>query len=74
LKVSLDELFEITALAANRLHREIKNAYNSTYVEQEDTREKVDIIVLNAQIETIVVREQILRDEIAKIVAEIEVQ
>jgi hypothetical protein len=28
LKVSLDELFEITALAANRLHREIKNAYN----------------------------------------------
>jgi len=45
----------------------------STYVEQEDTREKVDIIALNAQIEKIVAREQFLRDEIAKIIAEIEV-
>jgi type I restriction enzyme M protein len=45
----------------------------STYVEQEDTREKVDIVVLNAQIEKIVAREQVLRDEIAKIIAEIEV-
>lgn len=44
----------------------------STYVEQEDTREKVDIIALNAQIETIVAREQVLRDEIAKIIDEIE--
>lgn len=44
----------------------------STYVEQKDTREKVDIIALNAQIEEIVAREQVLRDEIAKIIAEIE--
>ena len=45
----------------------------STYVEQEDTREMVDIKKLNAEIEEIVAREQILRDEIAKIIAEIEV-
>ena len=45
----------------------------STYVEQEDTREKIDIVKLNAEIEEIVAREQVLRDEIAKIIAEIEV-
>jgi type I restriction enzyme M protein len=44
----------------------------STYVEAEDTREKIDIIKLNAEIEEIVAREQVLRDEIAKIIAEIE--
>lgn len=45
----------------------------STYVEQEDKREVVDIVALNAQIEKIVAREQVLRDEIAKIIDEIEV-
>ena len=52
------------------------NNYNlsvSTYVEAEDTREKIDIVKLNAEIEQIVAREQVLRDEIAKIIAEIEV-
>ena len=44
----------------------------STYVEQEDTREVIDIVKLNAEIEEIVAREQILREEIAKIIAEIE--
>lgn len=46
----------------------------SSYVEQKDTREIIDITVLNAEIEEIVAREQILRDEIAKIIAEIEVE
>ena len=46
----------------------------STYVEAEDTREKVNIVKLNAEIEAIVEREQVLRDEIAKIIAEIEVE
>lgn len=53
-----------------------ENEYNlsvSTYVEPVDTREKIDIVKLNAQIEKIVAREQVLRDEIAKIIAEIEV-
>ena len=45
----------------------------STYVEQKDTREVIDIAVLNAEIDDIVSREQILRDEIAKVIAEIEV-
>ena len=44
----------------------------STYVEQLDTREKIDIGELNARIREIVAREQILRDEIDKIIAEIE--
>ncbi len=51
------------------------NDYNlsvSTYVEAEDTREKVDIVKLNAEIREIVAREQILRDEIDNIIAEIE--
>ena len=44
----------------------------STYVEQEDTREKVDIQKLNAEIKEIVAREQVLRDAIDRIIAEIE--
>ena len=44
----------------------------STYVEQEDTREKIDIVKLNAEIKQIVAREQALRGEIDKIIAEIE--
>ena len=35
----------------------------NNYVEQEDTREKVDIVKLNAEIKQIVAREQFLRTE-----------
>lgn len=49
------------------------NLSASSYVEQEDTREKIDITELNKQIFEIVAREQVLRDEIDKIIAEIEV-
>ena len=52
-----------------------ENDYNlsvSTYVEQEDTREKIDIAALNAEIAEIVAREQFLRAEIDKIIMEIE--
>lgn len=52
-----------------------ENDYNlsvSTYVEKEDKSEKVDISVLNKQIAEIVAREQVLREEIDKIIAEIE--
>ena len=51
------------------------NDYNlsvSTYVEAEDTREKIDIVKLNAEIKEIVAREQVLRDAIDKIIEEIE--
>jgi len=44
----------------------------STYVEQKDTREVIDITKLNAEIEEIVAREQVLRDEIDRIIVEIE--
>lgn len=53
----------------------VENGYNlsvSTYVEAEDTREKIDIVKLNAEIEEIVAREQVLREEIGKIIGEIE--
>ncbi len=45
----------------------------SSYVEAEDTREKIDIKKLNEEIRRIVAREQVLRDEIDRIIAEIEV-
>ncbi|MDR1668726.1 MAG: type I restriction-modification system subunit M [Oscillospiraceae bacterium] len=44
----------------------------STYVEKEDKREAVDITALNAEIDRIVAREDVLRREIAAIIAEIE--
>ena len=53
-----------------------ENDYNlsvSTYVEKEDTREKIDIDVLNKEIDEIVARENVLREEIKKIIGEIEV-
>lgn len=53
----------------------VEQDYNlsvSTYVEQEDTREKIDIKVLNEEIAEIVAREQVLREEVNKVIAEIE--
>ena len=50
------------------------NDYNlsvSTYVEQEDTREKIDIRKLNAELAEIVERESALRKAIDKIIQEI---
>ena len=55
---------------------EVKNSdYNlsvSTYVEQKNNKEQIDIVKLNAEIKEIVSREQILRDEIDRIIQEIE--
>ena len=53
----------------------VQNEYNlsvSTYVEAEDTREVVDIVKLNAELKEIVAREQVLREEIDRIISEIE--
>ncbi len=52
-----------------------ENEYNisvSSYVEQKDNKEVIDIKVLNKEIEEIVKRENILRKEIDKIVRELE--
>lgn len=53
-----------------------KNNYNlsvSTYVEQKDTKERVDIYKLNQELEEIVLKEQELRDQIDQIIKELEV-
>lgn len=53
-----------------------ENDYNlsvSTYVEAKDTREVIDIVKLNAEIEEIVMHEDELREAIRKIIEEIEV-
>ena len=53
----------------------IENDYNlsvSSYVEAEDTREKIDIKALNAELETTVAKITQLRSEIDAIVSEIE--
>lgn len=52
-----------------------ENDYNlsvSTYIEKEDTRQAIDIKALNKEIAEIVAREQVLREEIDKIIKEIE--
>ena len=72
--ISREEKVHFAHLAS---YDEIKeNAYNlsvNNYVEAKDTRELIDIVTLNAEIEEIVARENVLREEINKIIAEIEV-
>lgn len=81
---NLDRIVETFAARAENAHFShlasydeiVENDYNlsvSTYVAQEDTREKINIQKLNAEIEEIVAKEAALRAEIDKIIAEIEV-
>lgn len=56
----------------NEIEENNFNLSVSTYVEPEDTTEKVDIKVLNYQIKEIVAKQEVLRTEIDKIIAEIE--
>ena len=84
-QANMDRIVDTFAARAEEAHfshlasyEEItENDYNlsvSTYVEAEDTREKIDIVKLNAKIKEIVSSlERVLRDEIDKIIAEIEV-
>lgn len=85
-KLTQENISEIIKAYTNRTEKQYfakdvsnddiaKNEYNlsvSNYVEKEDTREVVDIKKLNAEIEEIVARENILRTEIDKIIKEIE--
>ncbi|MBP3303203.1 MAG: type I restriction-modification system subunit M [Opitutales bacterium] len=82
-RANMDKVVATFAARAEKAHfsrlvsyEEIaENNYNlsvSSYVEAEDTREQIDIVKLNAEIEAIVAREQQLREEINKIIAEIE--
>ena len=64
----------VSKLVANsEIEAQDYNLSVSTYVEQEDTREVIDIVELNKNIAEIVARENILRAEIDKIISEIEV-
>ena len=64
----------VSKLVANSdIEAQDYNLSVSTYVEQEDTREVIDIVELNKNIAEIVARENILRAEIDKIISEIEV-
>ena len=67
-----DVQYKAKLASYDEIKEEKYNLSVSTYVEAEDTREKIDIVKLNAEIKDIVAREQILRDEIDKIIAEIE--
>ena len=48
------------------------NLTSSVYIEPEDTREKVDIVKLNAELESCAAREARIRQDIAKLIATIE--
>lgn len=64
----------VSKLVANsEIEAQDYNLSVSTYVEQEDTREVIDIVELNKNIAEIVARENILREEIDKIISEIEI-
>ena len=67
-----DEEYFCKLVSYEEVKEQNYNLSVSTYVEQEDKREKIDIVELNAKIKEIVAREQVLRDEIDKIIAEIE--
>ena len=70
-----EEIEHFSHLAAfDEIAEQDYNLSVSTYVEQEDTREKVDIVKLNAEIKEIVARQATLRVAIDDIIAEIEVQ
>ena len=67
------DLAHVAKVASYDLVKE--NDYNlsvSTYVEKEDTREVIDIIKLNSEIDEIVKKENKLREEINRIIKEIE--
>ena len=70
-----EEIEHFSHLAAfDEIAEQDYNLSVSTYVEQKDTREKVDIVKLNAEIKEIVARQATLRVAIDDIIAEIEVQ
>lgn len=68
-----EDIDHVVSLVNNtEIEKQDYNLSVSTYVTKEDNREVVDIKQLNAQIEQIVERENQLRFEIDKIIAEIE--
>ena len=65
-----EDVQHLTSLISNTAIAE--NSYNisvNSYVEQEDTREEIDIDKLNAELKEIVARENELRAQIEEIIA-----
>jgi len=62
----------VTVVDNDKVAEEDYNLSVSTYVEQEDTREKIDIKAVNAKLKDIVAREDELRQKIDTIVADLE--
>lgn len=69
---AIDVDYKVHIVSADEIAKEDYNLSVSTYVEKEDTSEKIDIKVLNQQIKKVVAKEEVLRAEIDKIIAEIE--
>lgn len=67
-----DKEYIAKLVSADEIQEQDYNLSVSTYVEKEDTREKIDIVKLNAEIKEIVARENELRSAIDEIIAEIE--
>lgn len=63
---------KVKLVSIDDIAKEDYNLSISTYVEPEDTREKIDIVKLNADIKEIVKREEKLRASIDEIIADIE--
>ena len=63
---------KVKLVSIDDIAKEDYNLSVSTYVEPEDTREKIDITKLNAEISEIVKKEEKLRASIDEIIAEIE--
>lgn len=67
-----DVAHRVSVVSNKKVEEEGYNLTVSTYVEKEDTREKIDIKELNRQLDEIVKRENELRAEIAKIIQDLE--
>lgn len=67
-----DKQYFCKLVAYDEISEQKFNLSVNSYVEAKDTREKIDIKKLNAEIKEIVAREQVLRDSIDRIIAEIE--
>ncbi|UUM19431.1 type I restriction-modification system subunit M [Mycoplasma sp. 1018B] len=67
---NVDNLVKIVSI--EEIAQKNFNLSVNTYVEKEDTREKIDIKLLNQELKEIVARQEILRKEIDKIIAELE--
>ena len=67
-----DKDYICKVVSRDQIAEEDYNLSVSTYVEQEDTSEKIDIKELNARVKQIVAREEVLRKEIEKIIEDIE--